>query len=80
LIQEELETKASVFVSAFAYVGKPDHGFELAYLLKMPCVVLLDEKTSDLNLPSSPQIKVILSQKGTSPLAAIKEAIASLSP
>jgi hypothetical protein len=80
LIQEEPETKASVFASALAYAGKPDHGFELAYLLKMPCVILLDEKTRDLNLPSSPQIKMIRSQKGTSPLAAIKEAIASLSP
>lgn len=80
LMQEELETKASVFASAFTYVGKPDHGFELAYLLKMPCVILLDEKNRDLNLPSSPQIKVIRPQKGTSPLAAIKEAVARLSP
>jgi hypothetical protein len=80
LIQEDPETKASVFASALAYIGKPDQGFELAYLLKMPCLVILDEKTPDLNLPSSPQIKVIHLQKGTLPLVTITEAIASLSP
>jgi len=77
---EDAETKASLIASAAAYVGKPDRAFELAYLLATPCVVVLDDKTPGINLPSSARIKVIKVSKGTSPLEAINQALTSISP
>jgi hypothetical protein len=79
-IREEPEIKAGLLASASAYVGKPDRYFELAYLLEIPCLIILGGKTPHLKLPSSPTLRVITqTAKETPRLEAIEEALASLS-
>lgn len=79
-IQEEPEIKAGLLASATAYVGKPDRSFELAYLLEIPCIIILTGKTRHLKLPSSPTLRVITqTAKEAPPLEVIEEALASLS-
>lgn len=61
---EPVDVKMSIFASAKAYIGKPDLGFELAYLSETPSVLVLSGEKEKTSLPSSPLVKPIVAAQG----------------
>jgi hypothetical protein len=73
---ESAALQASLISSAAFYIGRYDRGFELAYLVGTPSILVNPDANNKTVIPQSPFLKLVTTTiKGPIPIAVIEQAI-----